>query len=390
MISFEEAYRIVMNHISVVPSERVGMMDCLGRILAEDILSDIDMPPFHKSAVDGFAIRIADAGRDLEVIETIPAGKIPEFSISEGKCSRIMTGAMLPVGSDCVVMVEETEMLENGMMQFSKKQESMNICYLGEDIKAGKRVLSRGTLIKPAHIAMLAAAGIVNPKVSNRVHVGILSTGDELVEPEDLLSPSKIRNTNAYQLIAQVSNAGALPQYGGIAADNEIVLSDKLSDSLNRNEVVLLTGGVSMGDFDYVPKVFENLGIEILFKSVAIQPGKPTVFGKRGDQFIFGLPGNPVSSFVLFEVLVKPFLLGMMGSREQSQMLHLPLGTTFKRIKSERKLLIPVRIENGLVFPVEYHGSAHINAYTQAHGIITIEIGVTELVKGEITDVRFI
>jgi molybdopterin molybdotransferase len=145
-----------------------------------------------------------------------------------------------------------------------------------------------------------------------------------------------------------------------------------------------------MGDFDYVPKAMENMEIEILFKSVAIQPGRPTVFGKHGNQFIFGLPGNPVSSFVLFEVLVKPFLLKTMGCREEPEILHLPLGITFTRKKSTRKSLIPVRIENGLVFPVEYHGSAHINAYTQAHGIITIEIGKTELVKGEIADVRFL
>jgi len=390
MISFEEAYRIVMNHVTVFPSERVNMMDSLGRILAEDILSDIDIPPFNKSAVDGFAGRMADFDHDLEIIETIPAGKTPEFTISKGKCSRIMTGAMLPEGSDCVVMVEDTQILDNGMMRAAKRLESLNICYQGEDIKAGDKVLSKGILIKPQHISVLAASGAVNPKVSKQVHVGILSTGDELVEPQHLPSRSKIRNTNAYQLIAQVSIAGALPQYGGIAADNEISLSAMLSDSLDRNDVVLLTGGVSMGDFDYVPKAMENLDIEILFKSVAIQPGRPTVFGKRGNQFIFGLPGNPVSSFVLFEVLVKPFLLKMMGCLKEPELLHLPLGTTFKRIKSDRKSLIPVRIENGLVFPVEYHGSAHINAYTQAHGIITIEIGKTELVKGEIADVRSI
>jgi molybdopterin molybdotransferase len=390
MISFEEAYRIVMNHVAVFPSERVNMLDSLGRILAEDIFSDIDMPPFNKSAVDGFACRKADLGHDLEVIETLPAGKTPEFTVSKGKCSRIMTGAMLPEGSDFVIMVEDTQILDNGMMQSTKKQTVRNICYQGEDIKAGDKVLSKGTLIKPQHIAVLAVAGAVNPKVSKQIHVGILSTGDELVEPEHLPSPSRIRNTNAYQLIAQVSTAGAIPQYGGIAADTENSLSAMLSDSLDQNDIVLLTGGVSMGDFDYVPKAMENMEIKILFKSVAIQPGRPTVFGKRGNQFIFGLPGNPVSSFVLFEVLVKPFLLKMMGCYEEPEIFHLPLGITFKRKKSTRKSLIPVRIENGLVFPVEYHGSAHITAYTQAQGIITIDIGKTELVKGEIADVRFL
>jgi molybdopterin molybdotransferase len=388
MISFEEAYRIVMDRVIPVPSERVNFIDSPGRILEEDILSDIDMPPFNKSAVDGFACRKEDLDSDLEVIESVPAGKTPEFTISEGKCTRIMTGGMVPEGSDCVVMVEDTEILDNGRMRLTRKRNPGNICYQGEDIKAGDKVLEKGILIRPQHIAVLAAAGAVNPKVSKQLHVGILSTGDELVEPEHIPSLSKIRNTNAYQLIAQVTAAGAIPQYGGIAADTEVSLSAMLSDSLDRNDIVLLTGGVSMGDFDYVPKVMENLDIEILFKSVAIQPGKPTVFGKRGNSFVFGLPGNPVSSFVLFEVLVRPFLLKTMGCDDEPEMLHLPLGTTFKRKKADRKLLIPVRIENGLVFPVEYHGSAHINAYTQARGILTIEIGKTELEKGEIADVR--
>jgi molybdopterin molybdotransferase len=390
VIPFEEAYRIVMDHVTVFPIERVSMMDCLGRILAEDIYSDTDMPPFNKSAVDGFACRTADLGRDLEVIETIPAGKIPEFRVTEGKCSRIMTGATLPEGSDCVVMVEDTQILDNGMMRSNAKRGSPNVCYQGEDIKAGDVILRKGTLIKPQHIAVLATVGAVTPKVSKQLHIGILSTGDELVEPEHIPSPSKIRNTNAYQLIAQVTKTGAIPQYEGIAADTEISLSAMLSDSLDRNEIVLLTGGVSMGDFDYVPKVMENLNIKILFKSIAIQPGKPTVFGKRGDQFIFGLPGNPVSSFVLYEVLVKPFVLRTMGCHEEPLIIKLPLGTPFKRKKSLRKLFIPVRTDNGLVFPVEYHGSAHINAYTEAKGMIAIDIGKTELAKGEMTDVRFL
>ncbi|MCX6248370.1 MAG: molybdopterin molybdotransferase MoeA [Bacteroidetes bacterium] len=388
MIPFEEAYDLVMKHVTPAGTERVNMPESQDRILAEDIFSDIDMPPFNKSAVDGFACRMEDLDKDLEVIETIPAGKTPEFIVSSGTCSRIMTGAMIPEGTDCVIMVEETKILENGKMRCSIRQTSPNICFQGEDIKAGDLVLPKGTLIKPQHIAVLAAAGAVNPKVSVRVHVGILSTGDELVEPEHIPAPSKIRNTNAFQLAAQVSDAGAIPQYGGIAADTEISLSAMISDSLDRNDLVLLTGGVSMGDFDYVPKVMKELDIELIFKSVAIQPGRPTVFGKRGNQFVFGLPGNPVSSFVLFEVLVKPFLLKMMGYENGPEILHLPLGTDFRRNKSTRKSLIPVRIENGMVFPVEYHGSAHINAFTRANGILTIEIGRTEMLKGEIADVR--
>lgn len=390
MIPFEEAYRIVMSHVTAVSAERISMPDCLGRILAEDIFSDIDMPPFNKAAVDGFACRMDDLGHDLEVIETIPAGKMPEIIVTNGKCSRIMTGAAVPEGADCIIMVEDTKILDNGMMRITRGPNAPNICHQGEDIKAGDLVLSKGTLIRPQHLAVLASAGAVTLKVSERLHAGVLSTGDELVEPEHLPFPSKIRNTNAYQLMAQITTSGAIPHYGGIVADTEASLSAMLSDSLDRNDIVILTGGVSAGDFDYVPEAMESLDIEILFKSVAIQPGKPTVFGKRGDQFVFGLPGNPVSSFVIFEILVKPFLLRSMGCLEEPLTLRLPLGTDFKRKNPERKLIIPVTIENGMAFPVEYHGSAHINAYTKAKGMIAIESGKTTLAKGEITDVRFL
>jgi molybdopterin molybdotransferase len=390
MVSFEEAYSIVMNHVRLVGTERVSMMESLGRILAEDIQSDTDMPPFDKSAVDGFACRMADLDRVLEVIETIPARKIPEYSIHEGKCSRIMTGAMVPEGADCVIMVEETTLLDHEKIRCMKKETAPNICYKSEDIKAGDLVLTAGTMIRPQHIAVLAATGTVNPKVYTRIQVGILSTGDELVEPEHIPSPSKIRNTNAWQIMAQVSATGAISNYGGIAVDTENALSSMLADSLDRNDVVLLTGGVSVGDFDYVPKVMEKLDVDIIFKSIAIQPGRPTVFGKRGNQFVFGLPGNPVSSFVLFEIMVKPFILKMMGCQEEPVMIRLPLGASIHKKKSNRKSLIPVRIDDGFVFPVEYHGSAHISAYTQAGGILAIEIGSSGMEKGEMADVRLL
>jgi molybdopterin molybdotransferase len=390
MITIEEAYRIVMNHVKAFPSERVGLNESLGRILAEDIVTDIDMPPFNKSAVDGFACKIADLDSDLEILETIPAGKMPEFVVRRGKCSRIMTGSAIPEGSECIVMVEDTMILDNGRMRAKIKPERPNICYQGEDIRAGDTVLPKGIFIKPQHIAVLAAAGAISPKVSMQLNVGILSTGDELVEPEHIPFPSKIRNTNAYQLIAQVTNTGAIPHYGGIASDNETSLSSMLSNSLDQNDIVLLTGGVSMGDFDFVPDAMKSLDIEILFKSIAIQPGKPTVFGKKGDQFVFGLPGNPVSSFVLYEILVKPFILRTMGCTQEPMMLKLPAGADIKRKKSSRKVLIPVRIENGQVFPIDYHGSAHINAYTKADGLIAVEPGKDKVAKGEMTDVRFL
>jgi len=396
MISFDQALNIVLSNAIIRSAERIPMMEALGRVLAEDIRSDIDMPPFNKSAVDGFACRSIDIinqktdSISLEVVETIPAGNVPKKSIISGQCSRIMTGAMIPEGADCVIMVEDTTKLGENLIRFSGHQKSVNICYQGEDIRLGDNVLSKGTTIHPAQIAILATVGAINPLVSKLPRVGILSTGDELVEPEEKPTVSKIRNSNAWQLLAQVKSAPALHDYIGIAGDDKDQLLDRINFSLERNDVLLITGGVSMGDFDFVPVIMQKAGIEIVFKSIAIQPGRPTVFGKKNNKFVFGLPGNPVSSFVLFEILVKPFLLAMMGCIEQPPVIILPMGKGYSRRKSERQSLIPVRIDNGVVIPMEYHGSAHINAYTLAHGIISLEIGETEIKKEAMVHVRFI
>ena len=394
MISFEEALSIVIDHAYPVSNERVPLQDSLNRILAENIYSDIDMPPFNKSAVDGFACRKDDISigaqnyEALKVVETIPAGASPEKSILPGQCSRIMTGAMVPEGANCVIMVEQTHELPENRIGYSRSTNSDNICYKGEDIKKDDLVLEKGILIKPQHIAVLASTGAVNPLVAKRVTIAILSTGDELVEPEIIPTNSKIRNSNAMQLMAQVLTTGGIANYFGIAHDNKISLTSKLEKAMKSNEIVILTGGVSMGDFDYVPEVMNNLGIKIIFKSIAIQPGRPTVFGKSGDTFIFGLPGNPVSSFVLFELLVKPFIFKIMGHDENPKLIPLPMGVNYSRINPARKSMIPVKIINGEVHPLVYHGSAHINAYTEADGIISMEIGKTMIQKGEQVNVR--
>ena len=393
MISFEEAYKIVLQQAKPIGSERVPMMDSLNRILAEDIFSDMDMPPFDKSAVDGFACRSEDFGKEqefvfLEMIETIPAGKVAEKQVDSGQCSKIMTGAMIPSGADCVVMVEETSVGPEGKIRLPAGKKARNICYRGEDIRKGDKVLPNGTLIRPQHIPLLASVGAINPLVSERVRIGIFSTGDELVEPGSKPALSQIRNSNAWQILAQVTEAGCIPDYHGIAGDSKESLELKLKTAMDRNHGVILTGGVSMGDFDFVPEVFTKCGIDILFKSIAIQPGRPTVFGQKENKFVFGLPGNPVSSFVLFELLVRPFLQKIMGYDQPSSYIRLPMASDYLRKRSTRKSLIPVKIINSEIVPLEYHGSAHINAFTKADGIVALEIGETRLNKGDLLYVR--
>ena len=388
MIEFDKAHKIVLDSVNVLGTTQCDINECSGRILAEDIRSDMPMPPFDKSAVDGYACRSEDLGRNLEVIEVIPAGVEPKNEITPGKCAKVMTGGVVPEGADTVIMVEDTETVSDTSIRFTGAKTSANICYLGEDIRKGQVVLKKGTLIKPQEIAVLASVGIANVPVYKQPLVGIISTGNELVEPHLKPASSQIRNSNAYQLSAQVSGAGAVPEYFGIALDTEDSTRALITKAVEKCDVVLLTGGVSMGDFDYVPKVLDELGIAIRFKSIAVQPGRPTVFATKDGQYLFGLPGNPVSSFVQFELLVKPLLYGLMGHDFKPPVLRIPMGETFERRKARRKSFIPVTIRSGKVYPVEYHGSAHIHSYIFADGMVAVEIGKSKLAEGEMVDVR--
>jgi molybdopterin molybdotransferase len=394
MILFDEALTLVLGKAVFSGAEFVPMMESVGRVLAQDVLSDMDMPPFDKSAVDGFAIAMDNAyeksnhGGHYRIIETIPAGKVPLSGLHPGECSKIMTGAMVPKGTARIVMVEDTEISGDGMMHIRSEKNAANICMRGEDIRRGDIVMPAGTLLAPQHIAVLASTGIVKPLVARRPSVGIIATGDELVEPGIIPGTAQIRNSNSSQLVSQVAQAGAMGTDLGIAADSEESLSNMINKALEEHDIVLLTGGVSMGDFDHVPAMMEKAGVDIHFRTIAIQPGKPTVFGTREGKYIFGLPGNPVSSFVLFEVMVKPFIRRIMGWKGETPALRMPMGADYWRKRSNRLSFVPVRISNGEIFPVEYHGSAHINAYTVADGMISIGIGETGIHKGTLTDVR--
>lgn len=388
MIRIEEAYKLVTGAVESMGTESIDIKDSLHRVLAEDIISDVDMPPFDKSAMDGYACRQEDLDQSFIVIETIPAGKAPEKKVGKGECSAIMTGAPLPEGADCVIMVEHTRKDDDGKVVFTGKGTKANIAYKAEDVSKGDVLIQKGTFIEPQHIAILAACGYARPEVAVRPRVGIISTGDEIVEPDQQPGISKIRNSNAYQLIGQVQKSGAEANYIGIARDDEQITFDIISKAIKENDLVMLTGGISMGQFDFIPGVFERLGVEVLFQTLAVQPGKPTLFGKLGKKRIFGLPGNPVSAFNTFELLVKPFLRLSMGSITGWSIIKLPMGAPYNRKKSGRDSFVPVKIEQGKVYPKDYHGSAHIQALTTADGFIMIPMGIINIEEGTSVDVR--
>jgi molybdopterin molybdotransferase len=370
-------------------TEVIPFMDSLGRVLAEDVISDVDMPPFDRSAVDGYACNKKDLGSELGVLEVIPAGKQPEKFPGKNQCSKIMTGAAVPDGADFVFMVEDSEVLPSGKVKYTGTGSKFHISKKGEDVKTGDIVLHMGKLIKPQEIAVMASVGYTTVRVRKVPRIGIISTGDELVEPSDIPGLSQIRNSNAYQLLSQVKRAGGLGHYFGIAPDVESATFEMVLKALNENDIVLLTGGVSMGDFDFVPAVLEEAGVKILFDQINVQPGKPTTFGVHPGALVFGLPGNPVSSFIQFEILVRPVICKMMGYHWEPNTYILPMA-----IKYERKSLIkfnwlPVFVTpEKEVRPVEYHGSAHITAMPYADGIVALPVGRKVIEKGELVSVR--
>ena len=393
MITFEQALEIVLNQAVAKTTEFISFQVAPGRVLATSILCDRDMPPFDKSAMDGYACKRSDLAAPLKVVEVIRAGIPPVRSIGPGECAQIMTGAIVPEGADTVIKVEEVEMVEKveKVIRFIGEKTSANICFRGEDMQAGELVLEGGTLMGVRHIPILAAVGAVSVEVYRQPSVAVMATGTELVEPDEMPVVSQIRNTNAHQMIAQLRTLEIRARYYGIAPDEVDLTRNRIEQALKETDVLILSGGVSMGEFDFVPSVLESLGINILFQKIAIQPGKPTLFGTGNGKYVFGLPGNPVSSYFLFELLIRPFVFKLMGYNWKPLVLRLEAGKQISRKNASRMGWLPVRIdEPGKVFPVEYHGSAHIMALKDADGIIPFPIGKTVIEEGESVDVRSI
>ncbi len=390
MVSFNEALMILKEAVLKLPAEHVMLEEAMHRVLAQDVISDMDMPPFDKSAMDGFACRREDLGNNLEILETIKAGDVSAVVIGENQCARIMTGGRVPQGSDCVIMVEQTEMVGENFIRFTGSKTTDNIARKAEDIKLGEVVLREGVLIQPQHIAVMASVGCVKPLVYKQPRVAVLTTGDEIVEPNEKPRGTSIRNSNGIQLVSQIRKLGALATYLGIVGDTPEQTDRAVKAALGNHDVLILTGGVSMGDYDFVPQVLKANSFDIKFEKVAVKPGRPTVFGKKGDQFVFGLPGNPVSSFIIFELLVKPFLYRLMNHDYVPAGAKYPVGVDYSRKKADRIAWTPVSLENGFAVPVDYHGSAHIHSLCFAHGLMAMHTGESELRKGEMVHVRFI
>ncbi len=318
MISLEEARRHVLDRVARLGSTLVPLADAYGRVLADPVIATEQVPPFANTAMDGFAVRsldTADAPVTLEVVATIAAGDPFEGVIGPGQAARIMTGAPMPTGADAVVMVERTRFDADRLtvdVEIAVRPGN-HVRFAGEDVQVGDELFAPGTVLTAGHLGVLASVGVAAVSILRCPRVGVVSTGDELVDAQRPLAPGEIRDANRHTLLALVAAAGWEPVDLGIAADDPSVLRTVFAEAVDRCDVILSSGGVSMGAFDYVKVVLDEIG-DMRWMQIAIKPAKPFAFGMIGDTPVFGLPGNPVSSMVSFELLARTAIEWMAGS----------------------------------------------------------------------------
>ncbi|OFZ66600.1 MAG: molybdenum cofactor biosynthesis protein [Betaproteobacteria bacterium RBG_16_56_24] len=398
------AQRCVLETIKLLGTENVKLEQALGRVLAENIYANRNIPPYDVSAMDGYAVRSADLANvpaALEIIEDIKAGDMPRKTVQAGQCARIMTGAPVPKGADAVIRVEDTEALSGNRVQINRSIKPGNDIRLrGEGMRNGDVVLTAGTEITPGVIGALATVKCAQVQVVRHPRVAILSTGNELEDINDPDDPDKIPDSNSYALMAQVQALGIKPALLGIARDDPAELEEYLLRGL-KFDVLLVSGGTSVGVHDYVRPVIESLGVQMKFWRVAMKPGHPVAFGvlqRNSDgapeTFVFGLPGNPVSSMVCFEEFVAPALRSMMGharlyrrtiaARLTHDVKHQAGRTEFIRVTLAKE-------EGGYaVTSTGAQGSGMLLSMARADGLMVVPAGSTGLAAGEQVTVQLL
>ncbi len=400
LIQVDEARKIILGKISSKGVEKISIDKALGRVLAEDVVARRPNPPLDNSAMDGYALQWRDVQNatpdnpvKLKIRAEIPAGYEAKETLGPGEAMRIMTGAPVPKGADAVIMQEDTERQGDDVLVMDKAEDGENIRLSGEDVKAGETVIHKGVTLQPSHIGMLAVVGRSSIFVGQRPVVAIISTGDEVVDLDETPDGPCIYNSNGYMLAAQTRSAGGIPLYMGIAKDTEEDLMEKFKWALQA-DVLVSSGGVSVGDYDLVKASLEKLGQDMAFWKVAMKPGKPLAFGKIADKPIFGLPGNPVSSFVSFEQFVRPALRQMMGCADISHNTVQAKLTRTIRKKAGRLhfLSSTVSFNNGeyTVDPAREQGSGILKSAMNANGLLVFPLDATELQEGQTVNVQLL
>lgn len=319
-IQVDDALEKIMASSLQVQTEIIGLLDSDNRILQEPIVASHAIPSFDKSSYDGFALRAKDtenASNMFKVIEHIGAGEVPVHTLKESEATRIMTGAQIPDGADCVVMFEKCHIFERDNQPYITLESSLhsgeNIIQEGQETQKGETLIQVGEPINPGVKALLATFGYARVKVAKKPMVGIIATGSELLDVDEVLQPGKIRNSNAYMIASQVLRAGGEYTYIGKLADELETSYAMIRGTLDKVDILITTGGVSVGDFDLMPEIYQKLAAEVLFNKVAMRPGSVTTVANMKEQFLFGLSGNPSACFVGFELFSRPVIQGMLG-----------------------------------------------------------------------------
>ncbi|MEE9164941.1 MAG: gephyrin-like molybdotransferase Glp [Nitrospinota bacterium] len=399
MILVNEAQKIILEKLQPLGPEKMPLLNTVGAVLQEDIYAQRDNPPADNSAMDGYALQFNDISSvdqnhpaSLKVVEDIPAGQKPSKSIHPGEASRIMTGALLPGGADTVVMVEDTEKKNGSVLILKPQKKGSHIRKQGEDFKKGALLLSKGNLVTSSNIGIIATAGYAKLSVNRRPVVAILSTGDELVDVDAKAEDHQIINSNTYLLASQVLESGAKPMLLGIVSDRKDDIKEKLK-SADKADIIITSGGVSVGDYDFVKDAIQDLGSEIVFWKIAMKPGKPLTFSMLSKRPLFGLPGNPVSSFVSFEQFVRPAILKMSGHTDLfRKTIRATLSEDIKKKNDGRRhfLRSTLTYKNGSysVSVLSGQGSSMLASLASANSLLIIPESETELKSGEQVEVQ--
>lgn len=403
MLQVDQARRLVLQRAQPLPARATSLAEALDRVLAQEVVCDLDSPPYDKSIVDGYAVRladVADGGADLLILEEITAGAVPSCEVQAGTATRLMTGAPLPRGAEAVVMIERTTVRDAGDGTLGRvaiqgagvSAQRTNILRQGAAMRTGDRVLSPGVALGPANIGLLAELGRAAVEVIAQPRVAILSTGDELTPPDVAPGPGQIRNSNGPMLAAFVRRSGCAAVELGIARDRPDELREKILSGLDC-DLLVLSGGVSAGVHDLVPQVLAEVGVRQVFHKIQMKPGKPLWFGVREDRvsprLVFGLPGNPVSSFVCFELFARPALRRLQGHVDAGpQPLRAALAAAFVH-RGDRPTYHPARLtldENGLAWraePLRWAGSADLRGLAAANGLVLFPAGDHDYAAGD-------
>lgn len=400
MISVEAALKSILDSISPLGLEKVNILDALGRVIGEDIHAGRSIPPKDNSAMDGYALLAEDSrGASperpvrFEVVEDIPAGAIPQKPIGPGQAARIMTGAPIPEGADAVVRMEDARKEENTVAVLVEAKTGQDIRRAGEDVQQGEKVISRGEIIRPAEVGMLASLGRSFILVHQRPLIAVVSTGDELVDIDEIPSHGMIVSSNSYSLAALVLDCGAIPLQIGIARDRREDLVAKFRAAM-RADLIVSSGGVSVGDYDLVKEIMKEVGNRMQFWQVAMKPGRPLAFGALGDVPVVGLPGNPVSAMVSFEQFIRPAILKMMGRTNLfRRTIRARLAEDIRKKKGGRHFIrAQVRLDGDgyTVTTTGEQGSGILKSMVRANGLIILPEDAGSVGAGETVTVQLL